>query len=126
MTTQSTQMLAVDRGTHLHPVPTHLDRVNVLNTHQHNRQHELAAWVADRADAPELSVALLGNCTFNGEVFNSGLIMFERKEDGFRHWQRVGVCIWLHSHVSGSDDHSLASLLSGKGEVWQHKKLIFG
>lgn len=127
MTTQSIHMMALDRGTHLRPVPIHLDTVNVKNLHENNKQHELASWVAARAEDPLLWVSLLGKCTFGDEIFNSGLIMFETVQGGMRYWRRVGICVWLYSHITGdSGSNCLGQVLSAQSDHWQQVQRTFG
>ncbi|KAH0534036.1 hypothetical protein FGG08_007361 [Glutinoglossum americanum] len=126
-TIQSIHMIALDRETHLSPLPAELDALNVINVKKRNRQHQLAAWVTEQSQKKPLVVFLLGRCDFDNESFNSGVILFERDEGGIRHWRRVGVCVWLHSHLPNTDDKDpLWPLLRGEGEGWRHLEGIMG
>lgn len=125
MSTQSIHMMALDRGTHLSPVPAHLDTVNVIQ--DAHSQHELASWVAARAEDPLLWVSLLGKCKFGDEEFSTGLIMSEVIQGEMRYWRRVGICVWLHSHITDdSGTNPLGQVLSAKCDQWQQVQQTFG
>lgn len=125
MSTQSIHMMALDRGTHLSPIPAHLDAVNV--TPDANSQHELASWVAERAEDPFLCVSLLGKCEFGDEVFSTGLIMSEVIHGEMQFWRRVGICVWLHSHITdASVANRLGQILSAECDQWQQVQQAFG
>lgn len=120
-TSQPIQMISLDRGTYLDPQPIGLDTLNVESSHQ------LAAWMTEQSCMHRLVVFLLGQCTFNGEVFCSGMVLFEREEDGIRHWCRVGICIWLYSHMRGGNNvHPLWPLLKGESNDWYSLEGLFG
>ena len=119
-TNQSIHMIVLDRGTHLDPHPPRLDTINVESS------HELAAWVSEQAPAQPLVIFLLGECALNGEVFCSGMIMFQREEQGVQHWCRIGICTWLYSHMrDGDDKHPLWSTLKGDTQDWYSLSGLF-
>ena len=120
-TDQSIHMISLDRGAHLDPPPPGLDTMNVESSHQ------LAAWMSEQSHTQPLVVFLLGECTFNGEVFCSGMILFQREERGVLHWCRVGICTWLYSHMKDGDNmHPLWSILKGDGQEWYFLEGLFG
>ncbi|KAI5920641.1 hypothetical protein F4810DRAFT_407219 [Camillea tinctor] len=120
-TDQAIHMIALDRGTYLDPQPPGLDILNV------EASHELAAWMTEKSRRHKLVVFLLGQCSFNMEMFCSGVIMFKREEHGISHWCRVGICTWLYSHMREEDKfHPLWSLLKGDSENWYHIEGLFG
>ncbi|KAI0192936.1 hypothetical protein EV127DRAFT_425343 [Xylaria flabelliformis] len=126
-TTNSVQMIALDRGTHMEPLPPHLDYINLLSSKDQRLQDELTSWISIKSQKLPLIVFLLGRSNVGKESFNVGLLLFENIYQGLKHWRRVGICIWMHSHLADCiDDEPLWNLLKGDDYNWSHIEGIFG
>jgi hypothetical protein len=124
---QSIHMIALDKETILGPLPPEFNELNIVSIQDQNLQHQLAAWISKRSQNESLKVLLLGRCNFGDEAFNIGLITFEKGEQGVRHWHRVGICVWLISHLlKDGVEHPMGSLLKGNHEYWHHIEGLFG
>ncbi|KAI1157389.1 hypothetical protein F5B18DRAFT_209421 [Nemania serpens] len=126
-TTSSVQMIALDRGTHIEPIPPHLDYINLLSSRDQRLQDELASWVSTKSQHIPLTVFLLGSSDVGEESFNVGLLLFENSHQGVKHWRRVGICIWMHSQLKDYINAGpLWKLLKGDDENWSPIEGIFG
>ncbi|KAI0190578.1 hypothetical protein F4808DRAFT_401804 [Astrocystis sublimbata] len=126
-TTASVQMIALDRGSYIEPLPPHLAHINLLSSLDQRLQDELASWILMKSQNTPLVVFLLGSSDIGKESFNTGLLLYESTDPGVKHWCRVGICIWIHSQLeSHTDAQSLWNLLKGNDENWFQMEGIFG
>lgn len=126
-TMPSIHMIALDRGTPFEPQAPELRNLNVA---PEEFQHDLALWITEQPGVEDLKVFLLGRSQMDEEYFHSGMLLIERTTANITHWHRVGICMWLTSHLSDIDssggDHSLRPLLVGETEEWQILEGLFG
>jgi hypothetical protein len=124
---QSIHMIALDEETPLGPRPEGLEALNIISFQDQKRQHDLASWIVERSRGLALKVFLLGRCDFGKESFNICMIVYEQTAGTIRHWRRIGICIWLTSHLmTGSIDHPLGPLLRGDSNHWKQIEGLFG
>ena len=116
-------MIALDRGTSFEPQAPELRILNVIGLGPDEYQHDLALWITEQPGAEELQVFLLGRSQMGEEYFYTGMLLIEQTIANVTHWHRVGICMWLTSHLSETDnsggDHPVRSLLVGETEEWQ-------
>lgn len=123
-------MIALDRGTPFEPQAPELRVLNVVGFGPEEHQHDLAIWITEQPGAEDLQVFLLGRSQMGEEYFYTGLLLLERTTANITHWHRVGICMWLTSHLSdpdsGGGDHPVRAFLIGETEEWQTLKGLFG
>ena len=126
----SIHMIALDRGTPFEPQAPQLRILNVIGLGPDEYQHDLALWITEQPNAEDLQVFLLGRSQMGEEYFYTGMLLIERTTANITYWHRVGICMWLTSHLSNSDnssgDHPVRPLLIGETEEWQTLKGLFG
>ena len=126
----SIHMIALDRGTPFEPQAPELRVLNVVSFREDKLQHDLAIWITEQPGAQDLQVFLLGRSQMGEEYFYTGLLLLEQTTGNIKHWHRVGICMWLISHLSDSDssdeDKSAQALLLGETEEWHTLKGLFG
>ncbi|KAL9064107.1 MAG: hypothetical protein Q9161_009078 [Pseudevernia consocians] len=126
----SIHMIALDRGTSFEPQVPELRILNVIGLGPNEYQHDLALWITEQPGAEDLQVFLLGRSQMGEEYFYTGMLLIERAIANVTHWHRVGICMWLTSHLSDSDssggDHPIRSLLIGETKEWQTLEGLFG
>ena len=129
-TIPSIHMIALDRGTLFEPQEPELRVLNVVGYGPHELQHDLAIWITELPGARDLQVFLLGRSQMEEDYFYTGLLLLQRTTAGVKHWHRVGIYMWLISHLSdpdGSDaDEPARALLVGETEEWQILNGLFG
>lgn len=129
-TIPSIHMIALDRGTPFEPQAPELRVLNVVGFGPDERQHDLAVWISEQPGAEDLQVFLLGRSQMGEEYFYTGLLLLEQTTADITHWHRVGICMWLTSHLSdldsGDSDQSFRAILEGETEEWQALKGLFG
>ncbi|RDW66839.1 hypothetical protein BP5796_09588 [Coleophoma crateriformis] len=124
---QSIHMIALDRETCLGPPPERFEVLNVISVQDQKSQHDLASWIAERSRELTLRVFLLGSCDFGKESFNICMIVNKEQEGTNHYWRRVGICVWLTSHLmTGVVDHPLGPLLRGESDHWEQIEGWFG
>ena len=123
----SVHMIALDKGTEFEPQISMLNVLNVINIKDVNYQHQLAQNIVESPNGQNLDVLLLGRCDFGNESFYVGMMVLGKHEDGVYFWRRIGICIWLTSHLSKDGvDHPLKQLLEGETEQWRPIQGLFG
>lgn len=129
-TIPSIHMIALDRGTLFEPQAPELRVLNVVGIGPDERQHDLAVWITEQPGAEDLQVFLLGRSQMGEEYFYTGLLLLEQTTANITHWHRVGICMWLTSHLSdldgGGSNQSFRAFLEGETEEWQALKGLFG
>lgn len=129
-TIPSIHMIALDKGTEFEPEAPDLRVLNVVGLGSEEPQHNLAMWVTKQPGAEGLRVMLLGQSHMDDESFCTGLILVEREVAGITHWHRVGICMWLTSHLSdpgtSANEHPHRALLTGETEDWCSIEGLFG
>lgn len=129
-TIPSIHMIALDRGTLFEPQAPELRVLNVVGIGPHERQHDLAIWITEQPGAEDLQVFLLGRSQMGEEYFYTGLLLLEQTTANITHWHRVGICMWLTSHLSdldgGGSNQPFRAFLEGETEEWQALEGLFG
>lgn len=129
-TIPSIHMIALDRGTLFEPQAPELRVLNVVGIGPDERQHDLAVWITEQPGAEDLQVFLLGQSQMGEEYFYTGLLLLEQTTANITHWHRVGICMWLTSHLSdldgGGSNQPFRAFLEGETEEWQALKGLFG
>lgn len=120
-------MIALDGETPLGPRQEGLQALNIISFQDQKRQHDLVSWIVERSQGLALKVFLLGRCDFGNESFNICMIVYEQAEGTIRHWRRIGIYVWLTSHLmTDSVDHRLGPLLRGESNHWKQVEGLFG
>ena len=126
----SIHMIALDRGTPFEPQAPKLRVLNVAGLGTDEYQHDLALWITEQPGVEDLQVFLLGRSQIGDEYFYTGLLLLERTTANIKHWYRVGICMWLTSHLSAPDsdggDHPDRAFLTGETQEWQTLTGLFG
>lgn len=124
----SIQMIALDRGIDFSPDVPELDILNVVNQGGEKRQHQLTALLAEHYEGAGLRVFLLGRCHFSDNFhFDVALLLLERSAVGVTHWHRIGICIWLTSHLPKAEvEQPHVHQLLGQSPEWTHLEGFYG
>ena len=128
-TIPSIQMIALDRGIDFSSNIPGLDIVNVVNEGDQMRQHQLAALLAAHYEGVGLKVFLLGRCHYSDHFhFDVGLLLLKRNAIGIPHWRRIGICMWLTSHLPRPEEvrQSHVHQLLGESPEWDHLEGFYG
>ncbi|KAG8529590.1 uncharacterized protein KY384_006227 [Bacidia gigantensis] len=128
--TPSIHMIALDRGTPFEPEMPELRILNVVGLGSDDHQHNLAAWMTEQPNAEDVRVFLLGWSHMQDEVFHTGLILIKRESTDITYWHRIGICMWMTSHLSdlgkGDGEYCDRAFLTGEDDDWHSLEGLFG
>ena len=120
-------MISLDKGYRREDILGEEDKPVILVGEVEECEHKLAEWITEQFQSLSPKVFLLGRSEFGDEAFHTGLILFEREDRGIKHWHRIGICIWLTSHLTSAEgQYPGPPLMIGEIEGWKHIEGLVG